>query len=345
MRDKIKKGAKCVIIVFFAVVIIWLIVPTWTEKIDSSDGISELSKIQVNGTKINLMIRGNHVDNPILLFVHGGPANSEIPYVTKYQDLLEQSFIVVHYDQRESGKSYHFMEDYGDLCIQDHIEDLAAVTDYLRERFRKEKVILVGHSFGTYIATITASQYAEKYIAYIGIGQLADPLESELDSLNFCIQQAENKGNKKDYEYLQSIREEVESKKIITPRKYVRKYGGAALKIDDTRDLVNGLLFGTEYNLYDVLTYGIGALRSQKPLIKEEQENPLPQIVRELKLPFYFIMGEQDYMTSVSAASHYFTQISCEYEHEMIVYPDCAHFPHFEEKEKFYEWMHKTFGK
>lgn len=344
MGRKIRKGVKYIIIVLLVVIIIGFIFPTWTKKIEGNNSISELKQIEVNGTKLDLMIRGNNQDAPILLFVHGGPANSEIPYVTKYQDLLEQSFVVVHYDQRGSGKSYHFTEEYNEYCIQDYVEDLAAVTDYLRERFGKEKVILAAHSFGTYISTLTANKYPEKYTAYIGIGQMADIQESEIDSLNFCIKKAKEKGNEKDYKYLQSIREEVESQTRITPRAYVRKYGGTALKIDDTKDLIHGLLFGTEYNFYDILTYVVGALRSQRPLIKQSQEKPLPEVVQELKLPFYFVMGEQDYMTSVSAASHYFSKITCDYEHELIVYPGCAHFPQFEEKEKFYEWMKETFG-
>ena len=47
----------------------------------------------------------------------------------------------------------------------------------------------------------------------------------------------------------------------------------------------------------------------------------------------------KDHMTSTKAAEHYFETISCAYEHEIIIYPGCAHFPQFEEKEKFYEWL------
>jgi len=55
------------------------------------------------------MIRGHDKNNPVIIFVHGGPGSSEIPYAKKYQDLLEKNFTVVNYDQRVSGKSYHFL--------------------------------------------------------------------------------------------------------------------------------------------------------------------------------------------------------------------------------------------
>lgn len=343
MKEIIKKMGKGTVTLLLLFVIAGLFFPTWTKKKEGEASISELVDVQINGTKISLMLRGDNIAYPIILFVHGGPANSEIPYVRKYQDMLEQNFLVVHYDQRASGKSFHFMEDYSNLSIKEHVDDLDAVTDYLRERFHKQKIILIGHSFGTYIATIAASEHPEKYTAYIGIGQKGDPNESEYDSLNFCIQQAQKAGNQKDYTYLKNIEMDVRNLKIITPREYVRKYGGTAIKIDDVDDLVKGLFWGTEYNFYDVITYCVGALYSQSKLIKESQEQPLPQIVKELDLPFYFIMGEQDYMTSVSAASHYFQDIACKYEHELIVYSGCAHFPQFEEEERFYEWMLEKF--
>ena len=79
------------------------------------------------------MIRGVDSSNPILIFVHGGPGCSEIPYVRKYQKELEKQFTIVHYDQRGSGKSYHFFEDYSNLTTDLLVEDLLALTDYIRD--------------------------------------------------------------------------------------------------------------------------------------------------------------------------------------------------------------------
>lgn len=318
-----------------------LFCPTWTSPISTENGISEMIKLRINGTKIQLMIRGENVANPLLLFVHGGPANSEIPYVTKYQNLLEKSFVVVHYDQRGSGKSFHIEEDYKYISVEQHVEDLVKITDYLKERFQQKKVVLVAHSYGTYVGTIAASRYPERFLAYIGIGQVSDPVESECDGLEYCIRQAQKENVSKDTEYLQSIREDVKTQKMITPRKYVRRYNGASIQIDDAKDVITGLLIGPEYNWLDAIQYAAGALKTQRILLEESKRNPLPKIVTKLELPFYFVMGEQDYMTSTSAAQHYFEQLSSEYRHEFVVFPGCAHFPQFEEKERFYEWMKK----
>lgn len=174
--------------------LILLFRPTWTPTITGDNAISELSAIEINGTKLKLMIRGKDKGNPIIIFAHGGPGCSEIPYVRKYQDLLENDFTIIHYDQRASGKSYHFFEDYSNLSAETHVDDLLALTDYVSERFHQEKVILIGHSYGTYIGTQAAAQAPEKFTAYIGIGQIGDQSASELESLNFCISEAELAG-------------------------------------------------------------------------------------------------------------------------------------------------------
>lgn len=74
-----------------------------------------------------------------MIFVHGGPGVPETPYVRKYQNLLEQNFTVVQYDQRGSGKSYHFSEDYSNLTSELLVEDLLALTEYLEQEFDQKK--------------------------------------------------------------------------------------------------------------------------------------------------------------------------------------------------------------
>lgn len=113
--------------------------PTWTSHIKGDNSISALEQVEINGSNHEIMIRGTDKDNPVIIFVHGGPGCSEIPYAEKYQDLLETKFTVVNYDQRASGKSYHFFEDYSNLSSDLLVEDLLALTDYISERLGKEK--------------------------------------------------------------------------------------------------------------------------------------------------------------------------------------------------------------
>ncbi|MBU3092975.1 alpha/beta hydrolase [Clostridium sp. CF011] len=331
-------------VIIIALPIMALLFPTWTPDIKGENSISVLEQVKINESNHEIMIRGNDRTNPVIIFVHGGPGCPEIPYADKYQNLLETKFTVVNYDQRASGKSYQFFEDYSNLSTDLLVKDLLEMTDYISARLGKKKIILSGHSFGTYIAMQAAYKSPEKYEAYIGIGQMSDTTESEIDSLNYCINQAQNVANTDDVLYLQGLTKEIKNGNMYTPRSYVIKYGGASILIDAPDNNSIGFLFSSEYNLLDVIRYDYGISLSQKILVKDLLKNPLPTIVTKLKLPCYFIMGKYDYMTSASAAKKYFDMIKTD-KKEFIVFEQSAHYPQFEEKERFNKWMCDTFIK
>lgn len=322
--------------------IIGLFFPTWTPHIKGDNSISALEQVEINGSKHTIMIRGKDKGNPVIISVHGGPGCPEIPYADKYQDLLESKFTIINYDQRASGKSYHFFEDYSNLSSDLLVEDLLALTDYISARFGKEKVILMAHSFGTYIATQAAYKSPEKYEAYIGIGQMSNTIESEIDNLNYCINQAKEHGNTDDVLNLQGLNKKIENGDALVPRNYVMKYGGASRLIDSPDGNIIDMLFSSEYNLLDVIRYYYGLTYSQENLLEDLLKKPLTNIVTKLELPCYFVMGKYDHMTSTNAAKKYFDMLEADNK-IFIVFEQSAHYPQFEEKEKFYEWMCDTF--
>ncbi|WP_077299216.1 alpha/beta fold hydrolase [Virgibacillus pantothenticus] len=341
-KKKTMKYIFYIAIFIVALITVALFFPTWTSNIKGDNSISTLEKVEINGTNHEIMIRGTNKNNPIIIVVHGGPGSPETPYAVKYQDLLESNFTVVNYDQRASGKSYHFFEDYSNLSTNLLVDDLLGLTDYISERLGKEKVILMAHSSGTYIGMQAANKSPEKYEAYVGIGQMSDTIESEKESLNYCITQAEKAGNTDDIEYLQGLTEQIGNGNIVTPREYVMKYGGSTRSIDNPDGDIIGALFSSEYNLLDVIRYNYGMGYSQEKLINHMLEKPLPGIVTNLDIPLYFVMGKYDYMTSSYAAKKYFGTVAAQNKH-FITFEKSAHYPQFEEKEKFNEWMSNTF--
>ncbi|WP_058303419.1 alpha/beta fold hydrolase [Gorillibacterium timonense] len=318
-----------------------LVFPTWTPRIQGENSISELKKVKINGDQQEVMIRGKNRRNPVLLFVHGGPACSEIPYVRKYQDLLEQNFTIVHYDQRGSGKSYHFFEDYSSVTTDELVDDLLTLTDYVKIELNQPKVLLVGHSFGTYIAMKAAAKAPERFYAYIGIGQVADTIESELDNLDFVIEEAKKAGHEKEAEKLERLRDPIRTEGVIAPRDKVRKYGGASRLIKDQMDYVKGFLFSPEYNLMDTLRFARGVAATSDRLLEEEAHHNLPGLVKQLDIPVYFVMGKYDHMTSAKVARAYYDTLTAP-EKEFILFDQSAHYPQFEEKETFAEWLNET---
>lgn len=320
-----------------------LLFPTWTPGISGEYSVSQLKQIHINGADHEVMIRGVDRRNPIIIFVHGGPGCSEIPYVRKYQEQLEQSFTIVHYDQRGSGKSYHFFEDYSDITTDLLVDDLIALTDEVTTTFGQDKVLLIGHSYGTYIGMKAAAKTPNKFYAYIGIGQMADTIQSELDGLQFVIDQEKAAGNIESADMLEQLREPIEQGKALTPRDKIREYGGAARLIDDNMDYYKGFLFGTEYNLLDAVRYVKGISVTQEVLLQEALNTPITSLVHQLDIPYYFVMGKYDYMTSVEAARQYYETLAAP-QKDFVVFSESAHYPQFEENIKFSNWLNDTWG-
>lgn len=330
-------------LVLLAGLMILLFRPTFTPRIKTKNGISELKKVLINDEELEVMIRGCDKDNPVIIFVHGGPCCSEIPYVRKYQKEWEKEFTLVHYDQRGSGKSYAFGSDYRDVTATVHKEDLIAFTEYIENRLNKEKVILIGHSYGTYIALQAAAERPDLYSAYIGIGQMSDTIASELDTLDRCIAAAQEEGNTKDEEALEAARESIEKGESLTSRSYVRKYGFGARLIDDNADYLKAFFFSPEYNLLDGIRMYTASIKYQDELIKEALEKPINEIVSDIDMPVYFVMGSYDGMTSPKTAKDYLESMGGEGEREFVTFEESAHYPQFEEKDRFGEWLKETF--
>ena len=342
-KHKKKKVVFLIIGIVLLLLLIRAFMPTWTPKVDGGNAISELKVIPINGADLQMMIRGCNKNNPVLLFVHGGPCCSEIPYVRKYQEELEKEFTIVHYDQRGSGKSYRFGEDYSQVTAATHVEDLIAITENIKESLGKEQVILLGHSYGTYIATQAAARRPDLYSAYIGIGQMSDTVKSELNTLEKCRAQALAEGDEKTAAVLDALKEAVSDGEQLVPRSYVRKYGFGARQINDNRDYVLAFLFGSEYNLRDAIGFYTASAKYQDGLIMEALRNPITDLVSKIDIPVYFVMGKYDGMTSPEAAREYLQNLEGDGEKEFVLFENSAHYPQFEEKEEFNKWMLEIF--
>lgn len=309
---------------------------SWTPKLHGADAVSELIKVKIRDSVQSFLIRGENRQNPVILFVHGGPGCSEIPYVVKYQRELEKHFTIVHYDQRGSGKSYQFGQDYSDISVKVLADDLQEIIDYVCKRFDKKKIILAGHSFGTTIAMHTIKDSAERIAAYIGIGQMVYTKDSEIDGLSFCMEGAEKKRQQKDYDFLLSIKPDIEAGKTAVPRSYVRKYGGASRLINDNRDYITSFLLRPEYSVVDVVRF-VKGLSAARWLFQTIGDYAVEEIM-EVPVPCYFLQGRYDYMTSTRQVKKYFEQIQAP-EKKMTVFEKSAHFPQFEEKENYLQWL------
>ena len=157
--------------------------------------ISEKIFVNINGVKQGMFIKSKVATNPVLLYLHGGMP--EYFLARKYPTGLEEFFTVVWWEQRGSGISYSADIPPETMTLEQMISDTKEVTNFLRKRFGREKIFIMGHSGGTFIGIQVAAQAPELYYAYIGVAQMSYQLKSERLAYEYMIKKFKENGNTK----------------------------------------------------------------------------------------------------------------------------------------------------
>lgn len=337
-----------VLVMILSIVSVFLFV-AWTPSITDDKGfvlpgsVASLEQIELGGIKQSILIRGNSKNNPILLFLHGGPGYPQIAYARKYQQQLEKDFIVVNWDQRGSGKSYHFDLTDEDMQVGKLIADTHELTQYLRDKFNRPKIFIAGHSWGSLLGIRTVQQYPENYYAYIGIGQVANSPEGERLSYEFVLQEAKKRNNAEAIRQLEAIGAPPYAnprKDATLERKWVHEFGGSERLSDSYGDLIGGMLLSPEYTWLDAIRMAVGNGFSAQAILPQTANTNLFETLPELKVPVYICMGRYDYMTPSEVAYQYYEKLIAPSK-QFIWFEQSAHFPQFEEVDKFSQLMAK----
>ena len=137
------------------------------------EGIALLESVTLGGHRQWVLVRGADKTNPILLFLHGGPGSPYMGLAHAFQGDLEKHFVVVQWDQRGSGKSFPDTPP-GSMTVDQFRADTHELVLWLRQRFHRDKIYLLGHSWGAFLGISEAKSHPENLYAYIGAGQMID---------------------------------------------------------------------------------------------------------------------------------------------------------------------------
>lgn len=198
-------------------------------------GIDELKAVDVGGIKQWISVRGTNPDNPILLFIHGGPGSPMMPQSWIFQRPWEDFFTVVQWDQRGAGKTLAAASraPARPLTLDRMQADTEELVDYLRKTYGKQKIFLMGHSFGSVLGMRVALHRPDALYAYIGVGQMINAHENEAQSWTMARAAAAKVGNPAAMRELDAIApypgpvgSPLSLEKIGNERKWVVAFGG-----------------------------------------------------------------------------------------------------------------------
>ena len=175
--------------------------PAETDPIVDADGdvvpgsVAELTTVDVGEHDLALMLRGVSADNPVLLFLAGGPGGSELGAMRRHSADLEDHFVVATLDQRGTGRSYGALDPTSTLTVNGAVAEVVVVTDYLRDRFGEDRIYLVGQSWGSLLGVLTVQQRPDLFSAFVGAGQMVDPTATDRRFYDDTLAWARRTGN------------------------------------------------------------------------------------------------------------------------------------------------------
>ncbi|SEN67768.1 alpha/beta fold hydrolase [Lihuaxuella thermophila] len=303
---------------------------------DVDGSIASIKRVKIGGVDQYILLRGIDRNNPILLFLHGGPGAAQIGFARHYQTDLEKHFLVVNWDQRGSGKSYSRKINPTSMNIEQFIQDTHELIQVLLHLFGHKKLFLAGHSWGSIIGAMTARRYPELIHAYIGIGQMVDARHSMLLSYQKLLTCARKKDNQKAIRQLNRIGHPPYDKirSFSVYQKWLKKFGGSIRGGTFTKIFAKGFS-STEYTLNDWYRFRKGLRFSAQYLGEEILKANLLQEVPELKVPAYFCTGRHDCQAPWELQEQYFADLTAPAK-QMIWFENSAHAPHFEEPFSFF---------
>lgn len=306
-----------------------------TESIPTEDAIFELTSTEIGGMQQWLLIRGENKYNPILLWLHGGPGSAQMPIHHAYTKELEKEFVIVHWDQRGAGKSNtsEFREE--SMTMNRFVEDTREVTEYLKNRFEREKIYLIGHSWGTLLGIHVVKEYPDNYEAFISVSQVVDPAKADSISWSWLQEKVRRSGSKDEINALDELGGPPfdDHKRFVRFIQIVDSFGGGMDA--GFAQLLWKSLGASEYTLADYIRWFKGANRGSGPMWEETRDIDLFSSIDSVGIPVYFLTGVNDYNTPHQLVKEYYDYLKASQGKYLVRFTNSAHTPFIAEPEKF----------
>lgn len=297
--------------------------------IPAANGIDESGYVRIGGIEQWVQIRGQDRNNPVLLCVHGGPGGTWLP-VTRLFLPWEKEFTVVFWDQRGAGKT---LKSTGPsiattMSVERMAQDGIELAEHLRTRLGQQKIILLGHSFGSVLGVRMAKRRPDLFHAFVGTGQVGDLPRSTAMEYTRLQERARLAA---DAETLRALAEIgpppfKDLKQVAVFFDQAGKYQPASdgVAIEATKQSLTSP--PPHYSLRDEVNRFRGFMAVPPWALYEELlATRLVALGPDFALPIFFIQGGEDTVTPVAHAEDYFKTINAPRK-EMIVLPDGGHF-------------------
>lgn len=257
---------------------------------ESPAKIDTTEVLKIGGIKQFIKVQGADQTKPLLLFLHGGPGSSLIPVADTFTAQLKQHFVVVQWDQRETGETLKLNHSPDELSLGLFQRDTEELIQYLLQKFNRKKLFLVSHSFGSMLGFNIADKHPELLYAYIPISGIVDQRKSERLTMELLNKWARATNNDTAIKELALVKLPFEKEEDLF---YSQKW----LFIHNGVDFAKEPGFKTKYQDWLGVWF---------PMWKQSVRNNLFKSLLVLNCPVYFIEGNGDKQESHYIVADYY---------------------------------------
>lgn len=299
--------------------------------------------IDLGGVSQFVAFRGLGAGKPVMLVLHGGPGDPAVAQFDQFCPVLADDFVVVHWDQRGSGRSYGRSIDPATMTLPQIEADAVEICEWLQERFGVDRVVIVGHSWGTYLGLRLAHARPDLVSVFVGVGQVVDQAESELRGWSWVRDEAVRRQHRRALAAIEACGPPVDGtysgglRGMLTQRRWVREFGGAAAGRGNRSTLwllARPLLFTRVYRVRDKVAYLRGESFSMRHLEHTLFEHPPRTTMRSFEVPIVMIQGVDDRQTDTRLVVDYVHEIDAPHIQLELV-EGAAHLVPFEQPRTF----------
>jgi pimeloyl-ACP methyl ester carboxylesterase len=313
--------------------------------------ISEKIYVSIGGVRQGMFIRSKNIRNPVLLYLHGGPAFPNYFLIEKFNPGLEDFFTVCYWEQRGGGLSYSPEVTIESMTLDQLASDAMEVTNYLRERFSKDKIYLMAHSGGTTFALAAVAKAPQLYHANLAMAQITRQSESEKVAYKYILNRFIERNDQRSLKQLKKFNDLETYPDILA-------FFNSAIRDQAMHELGIGTMRNMKSIFRDIFlqvwTCRAYTLREKFDIWKSKlaflpKTNLRNEILStdftaafpELAVPVYFFSGAYDLTVNIDLARDYFHRLKAPRK-EFFTFGHSAHSPLFEEPERFREILERN---
>jgi pimeloyl-ACP methyl ester carboxylesterase len=278
--------------------------------ITSPNGINDARYVEIGGIQQWVTIRGEDRKNPVILFLHGGPGDATNPWAYAVFRPWHKYFTVVQWDQRGAGRTLgkNARSLAETITIDRMAQDGIELAQMLRKLLGQDRIILVGHSWGSILGIFMAKARPDLFCAFVGTGQVADPGNSYTMAYQALLAKAAALGEQGAIRELREVGPPPYSdgRGYAVQRKWSNFFEGADVFIAAMFSLALG---APSYALRDVNDWLDGQDLSAERLVPQTRTLGPRALGGDFALPVFVIQGAEDFTTPTALAKSFVDSI------------------------------------